>query len=62
LSNEEFEEVEPDVDYHVLDDHIDDDIIENDFDDDDVDMANPFNVDSKPDDLDVDLDGDLYDQ
>jgi hypothetical protein len=25
-------------------------------------MANPFNVDSKPDDLDVDLDGDLYDQ
>jgi hypothetical protein len=61
-SDEEVEEVEPDVDDNVLDDHIDDDIIENDFDDDDVDMANPFNVDSEPDDSDVDLDEDLDDQ
>jgi hypothetical protein len=55
LSDEEVEEVEPDVDDNVLDDDIDDDIIENDIDD-DVDMANPFNVDSEPDDTDVELD------
>ena len=62
MSDEEVEEVEPDVDDNVLDDHIDDDIIKNDFDDDDVDMENHFNIDSKPDDSNVDLDEDLYDQ
>jgi hypothetical protein len=55
LSDEEVEEVEPDVDDNVLDDDIDDDIIKNDIDD-DVDMANPFNIDSELDDTNVELD------
>jgi hypothetical protein len=53
--DEEDEEVELDVDDNVLDDHIDNEIIENDIDDDVV-MANPFNIDSEPDDTDVELD------
>jgi hypothetical protein len=57
-SNEEVEEVDPDVDENVLDNHIDDDTIKTYFDDDDVDMANPFNVDFELDDSDVDLDED----
>jgi hypothetical protein len=53
--DEEDEEVEVDVDDNVLDVHIDDEIIENDTND-DVSMANPFNIDSEPDDTDVELD------
>jgi hypothetical protein len=52
VSNEEVEEVQPDVDDNVITNDI---MIENDIDD-DVDMANPFNIDSKLDDIDVELD------
>jgi hypothetical protein len=62
LSDEEVKEVELDVDDNVLNDHIDDDIIKNDFDDDDVDMANTFNIHSKTDDTNVELDEEEDDQ
>jgi hypothetical protein len=61
-SDEEVKEVELDVDDNVLNDHIDDDIIKNDFDDDDVDMANTFNIHSKTDDTNVELDEEEDDQ
>jgi hypothetical protein len=50
--DEELEEVEPNVGDYVHDD----DMIGNDEIDDDVDMANPFNINSEPDDIYVDLD------
>ena len=54
MLDEEVKEVELDTHENVLDDDIDDGIIKNDIDD-DVDMANPFNVESEPNDMNVDL-------
>jgi len=48
MSVKELEEVEPNVEEHVLDDDTDDDDV--------VDMANPLNMNSKLDDTDDELD------
>jgi hypothetical protein len=59
--DEEVKEVELHVDDNFLDHDIDDDIFENDIDD-DVDMANTFNIISKLDDTNVELDEEEYDE
>ena len=52
LSDEEVEEIEPNVVEDVLDDDIDDD--------NDADMANPLNMNSELDDINVELDEEEY--
>ena len=60
--DEELEEDEPNVlgDNVVPDDDVDEDMLEHDIDD-DVDMANPFNTFSEPEDTYVELDKELED-
>ena len=56
LSYEKLEEFEPNTRGNFPRDDIHNDMIENGNIDDDVDMTNPFNINSKPDDTNVELD------
>ena len=53
MLDEEFKEVEPNVGYNILNVEVNDDMIDV---DDNVDMGNPLSINSKRNDIDVELD------